>query len=114
MRSPQRRGDNGPNPMRNVSSHRFQHAAALLSECDDLIRALHEGKPTTALSKAELEAAGKLADHCYSIIWTLCDSARLNMDDELNPNELMANLWRDDPHSPVTLMGTLWTPREAG
>lgn len=79
--------------MRNVSSQRFQHATTLLSECYDLIRAIHDGKPVPALSQEELEAAGKLADLCHSITWTLCDNASLSMDDELNPNELMVNLW---------------------
>ena len=100
--------------MRNVSSQRFRRTVALLSECDDLIQSLYGGQPTTALSEEEFEAAGTLAELCYSIIWTLCDNASVNMEEKLEPKKLMASLWHDDEHNPVTLMNTLWKPREAG
>lgn len=96
--------------MKNLSTHRFRDAASLLGECHHLITELYDGKPSTPLSAEELEAAGRLADLCYATLWILCDNARVNMDDELNPNELMASLWKEDPHSPVTLMGTIWKP----
>lgn len=98
--------------MRNLSTHRFRSAATLLGECQHLMTELYDGKPATPLSAEELEAAGRLAELCYAVLWILCDNARVNMDDELNPNELMANLWKDDPHNPTSLMGTLWAPRK--
>ncbi|QWP77500.1 hypothetical protein J5226_03590 [Lysobacter sp. K5869] len=99
--------------MLKVSVRRFRNTAAMLSDCHQLVKDLADGKPTTPLCPEEMQAAREIAQHCYDLVWMLCDSARMTMGTQGDPNELMGKLWRDDQESPGALMDALWMPHDA-
>lgn len=99
--------------MLKVSARRFRNTAAMLSDCHQLVKDLADGKPTTPLSAEEMRAAREIAQHCYDLLWTLCESARMTLGTKDDPNELMAKLWRDDQDGPGAMMDALWMPHDA-
>ena len=81
--------------MSHMSYCRFRNTLVDLRDCFGALEDMTSDDPVKPLSREEAAAAGQLATTCLDILRLLCEISGEDLDDDLDPAELVRRLTAD-------------------